>query len=390
MRRVAIAGVGQTPYRAQIPKRTEDLIFDVCKEALDDAGLTGAQVDAVVAGYAPDGLGGENAPERSYIGAAAGLGKTYFRVNTGGATGEAAFSAAVDLIQSGRADVAVAVAAERMGQVKTVPKVFNTIFDPIWEKDRSLSTLTMAGVRATRQMIMWGYTPELWAHIAVRNFDHAALNPLAQMAPSLTLEDVLSARILTWPIRKYDACPTSEGACAVVLVAEDALPEGATPAWVSGRSSHSDSYFMGDRLGRPEGDLVEVKSLKMSADKAYAEAGITDPVAQLDVIEIQAAWTHYETMALPALGICSPTEVPEVILGGFGSRKNVGQPVMNPSGSAQAANPVGCTGLVRIAEAALQVRGKAGDRQIPGCATALATSGGGTLQFASATVLTDK
>ena len=387
MRRVGIIGVGQTPYRAKIDERTEDLIFKVCREALDDAGLSHDSVDAVVAGYAPDGLGGENGPERAFIGATGGIGKTFFRTNTGGATGESAVSAAVDLIQSGRADVAIAVAAERMGQVTTVPKVFNTIFDPIWEKDVALSTLTMAGVRATRQMILYGYTPELWAHIAVRNFAHAAFNPLAQMAPKLTLEDVLSARILTWPIRKYDACPVSEGACAVVVAAEDALPSGATPAWIAGRSSHSDTYFMGDRIGRDEGDLVGLASLERSAEKAYSDAGITDPLSQFDVIEIQAAWTHYETMALPALGLCTAEDVPELVLGGFGSRDS-GRLVMNPSGSAQAANPVGATGLVRIAEAALQVRKKAGERQIPKCDVALATSGGGTLQFASCMVLT--
>lgn len=385
MRRTAVIGVGQTPYRRRHAASTDDLVFRACSEALDDAHVTAEALDATVVGLSPDVLAGHNAMDKSFIEAAHGVGRPYLRVNTGGSTGAAAAHAAIDLVQSGGADVVLVVAIERMGQAQNAARGFNTIFDPLFEKDVALSTLTMGGLRATRLMIRYGYTPQLWARIAVRNFSHAARNPLAQIAPRISVEDVLSSPLIVWPIRRYDACPVSEGACAVVIAAADAIPPAAVPAWIAGRGARSDTYYMGDRMGRPEGDLVDLAALRLATDQAYAQAGITDPHRDVDVFEIHAPWSNMETMAYAPLRICAAEDGPDLVAGDFGAWGS--STVVNPSGGAQAANPVSATALVRIAEAALQVRGRAGARQVAGCQVAVATASGGTGQFANCTVL---
>lgn len=385
MRSCSIIGSAQTPYRRRHSARTEDLVFQVCSGALGDADIDQSLIDATVVGLSPDVLAGENCMERSFIEAALGVGRTYLRVNTGGATGASALHGAVDLVQSGRFDIVMVVAVERMGQATDVPMGFNTIFDPIFEKDVDLSTLTMGGLRATRLMIRYGYTPEMWARIAVRNFENASRNPLAQLAPQVTVDDVLTSPIIVWPIRRLDACPVSEGACAAVVAADDMLSPGTSRALIAGKAARSDTYYMGDRMGRAEGDLVDLASLRLSAQEAYAHAGISNPTDDIDVFEIHSPWSNMETMAYGALGLCAPEDGPSLVATDFG--KWGSETVINPSGGAQAANPVSATALVRIVEASLQVRGIAGDRQVPDCSVAVATASGGTGQFASCTVL---
>ncbi|MFT3874139.1 MAG: thiolase family protein [Nocardioides sp.] len=384
---IAIIGVGQTPYRRLHRETTADLVGRAVREALNDAGVTRDQVDVVVTGFAPDGLAGENCPDKSFLAEAGGVGKWSMRVNTGGTTGIAAAYTAMDLLGAGYADVAVVVAVERMAQAKSVPAVFNSIFDPIYERDIGISTLSMCAMRATRMMMRWGYTQELWAQVGARNFSHAVRNPLAQIRVAHTPDDVLASKMLTWPMRQLDACPISEGVCAVVIARESAVPSGHTAAWVSGRSSVTDTYNLGDRFDPGRADLVELLPLQRAAQHAYAAAGVSSGLDS-DVVEIHAPFTSAETMAYAPLQFCKAEDGPDLVAEGFGAWGS--STVINPSGGPQAANPVGATALVRLAECALQVRGTAGDRQVQGASLAIASGQGGANQFSTCTVVTSR
>jgi acetyl-CoA C-acetyltransferase len=155
-------------------------------------------------------------------------------------------------------------------------------------------------------------------------------------------------------------------------------------ARVLGRASVSDTYNMGDRLRRPIGDLVDMITLQRSATRAYEQAGITSARAA-QVIEIHAPFTHAETMAYAPLRLCEPPQGPELVRSGFGGWGS--DTVINPSGGPQAANPVGATALVRLAECAQQVMGSAGERQVPRARLAVATGQGGANQFSTCTVV---
>ena len=378
---VAIVGVGQTTYRRSHPEMSSrELIWAASKEALDDAGLSIRDIDVVIAGVAPDALAGEASVERSGI---MGIGKPYVRVNTGGVTGSSTFFAGASYIKAGRAKAVLVFALERMGQATTSQQVFNTIFDPVYEKDFPLTTITMAALRASMLMRLYGYTDHHWAQIASRSYQNARRNPLAHLHLDVTPEDVLKSPLLAWPIHRYEACPMSEGACAMVLMAKESVGSR-KPVWVQGYASTSDSYAMGDRIHRPEATLVDLLSLRLSAEKAYKEAGVTNPVKEIRVVELYSAFSSAEAMAYPALGLCKAEDGPR-----FVERQltDPSLPAFNPSGGPQGANPVSATAMVRIAECALQVRGTAGDRQVDGVERAVATGQGGATQFSTVCVL---
>ncbi|MCW2737957.1 thiolase family protein [Nocardioides sp.] len=379
--RVGIIGVGQTGYARRHPEYSSaELIWRSAQEALEDAKVDIEDVDFVVAGIAPDALAGENSVERT---AMLGRGKPFVRVNTGGVTGSSAAFAGATYVASGRAKMTLVVALERMGQAATSQRVFNTIFDPVYEKDFPLTTITMAALRASMLMRLYGYTERHWATIAARNYRNALKNPLAQIHRELTADDILASELLAWPIHKYEACPMSEGAVAVVMANEDVVGSRSV-AWMQGFASRSDAYAMGDRIHRPEGHLVDLLSLKLAAAEAYGQAGITAPRDEIDVLELYAPFSSAEAMTYPALGMCAALEGP-----GFVDVQDTDLtiPRINPSGGPQAANPVSATALVRIAECALQVRGAAGERQVDGVRRAVATGQGGATQFSTVCVL---
>jgi acetyl-CoA C-acetyltransferase len=270
-----------------------------------------------------------------------------------------------------------------MGQATTSQQVFNTIFDPVYEKDFPLTTITMAALRASMLMRLYGYTHHHWAEIASRNYQNALRNPLAHLHLDLTPEDVLRSPLLAWPIHRYEACPMSEGACALVLVSKE-LVGTRKAVWIQGCASTSDSYAMGDRIHRPGATLVDLLSLRLSAEKAYKEAGVTDPRKEIRVAELYSAFSSAEAMAYPALGFCESLDGPRFV---EMQQTDRSLPVFNPSGGPQGANPVSATAMVRIAECALQVRGTAGDRQVDGVERAVATGQGGATQFSTVCVL---
>jgi acetyl-CoA C-acetyltransferase len=381
MSRVAIIGVGQTAYRRSHPdKSSRELIWAAAKEALDDAGLGIDAIDAIVAGVAPDALCGEVSVER---GGMMGVGKPFVRVNTGGVTGASAVFAGNSYIKSGRARAVLVFALERMGQATSSQQVFNTIFDPVYEKDFPLTTITMAALRASMLMRLYGYTHRHWAEIAARNAQNARRNPLAHLHNDITPDDVMASPLLAWPIHRYEACPMSEGACAMVLV-DGSLVGNRKAAWIQGAASTSDSYAMGDRVRRKGGTLVDLLSLKLSAQRAYAQAGISNARKEIRVAELYSAFSSAEAMAYPALGFCESADGPRFV---EAQATDKSLPIFNPSGGPQGANPVSATAMVRIAECALQVRQLAGARQVDGVERAVATGQGGATQFSTVCVI---
>jgi acetyl-CoA C-acetyltransferase len=380
---IAIAGVGQTPYRrAHADRSTADLVWEASSAAAEQAGIALADLGAFVYGVAPDGLAGLNCPEKSSF--IAPVGKPLYRVNTGGLTGASALQLAVTLVASGRTESAIAIAIERMGQAVTSQAVFNTIFDPIWEKDIALSTLSMCAIRAQMLMSLYGYTTEHWATVAARNYASACDNPYAQVRRAIPVDEIKASKLLSWPIRLYEGCPMSEGACAVVVTSR---PRRGPCAWVRGIASLSDTYAMGDRMHRPEGTLVDLLTLRRSADRAYSQAGITRPADELDVVEIHAPFSSAEAMAYAPLRLCEPADGPGFVEASLAGKVHAR---INPSGGPQAANPVSATGLIRVAEVAAQVMGTAGDIQVDGAEWGLATSQGGATQFSMAVVVSSE
>lgn len=382
-RQAAIVGVGMSPFQTSREDTDyEGLLQEAAAEALEDAQLEMRDIDAVVLAQAPDALHGIGHPEQTAAGALALGGKPLLRVHTGGATGASAAQVGWWAAMSGRFETVLVVGAEKMGDnVKGAQQVLNQIWDPALEGDLPLNTLAMTSLVAVRYMDHWKATEEDFAQIAARLRHNGVSNPNAHLQEELSTEEVLDTPVLTWPVRLGMSCPRSSGGCALVYATQERADRLDTPAaWVGGISARANTYFMGDRMGDAgDNDFTNFLELRLAADEAYRMAGLTDPASEVDVLEPYVPFSPMEPPFLEALRMCEPGEALEHARSGRWDMDGR-QPVC-PSGGVVCSNPIAVTALVRVAEAALQVRGRAGDHQVDSADLAVATGVGGDYQF---------
>jgi acetyl-CoA C-acetyltransferase len=200
----------------------------------------------------------------------------------------------------------------------------------------------------------------------VKNRENARRNPYAHLTRPLTVKDALQSRLLSWPLRLSDCCPSSDGACAVVFAGEEKANRiTGRPAWVIGAGQITDNYWIGDRPWYEDWD-----SLALLARRVYRQAKIGDPLRELDVAELYTAFSIQEIIEYEALGFCEKGKGAEMIRKGM--TRMEGELPVCPSGGVICTNPIGASGLIRVAEAALQVMGQAGARQVSDVKKALA------------------
>lgn len=371
-RAVAAVAVGQTDHVARrldvgIPELAREAV-DRCLEARE---LAFSDVDALVVGNM-EMFEGINLVEHWLVDALGAAGKPVFKLNNGGTVGASIAICGYYLVASGFYRRVLCVGFEKQSDGSTQSAI-TTVGDPVWERAVMAGAIGNFAAMTSVYVDESGVTPEQAARVAVKARRNAARNPHAHLKMAdLTVEDVLASDMLAYPVRKLDMCPSSDGACAVLLATEeDAESLAPRPAWIHAAVTAHDQQYMGDSPKR----LAEMRSLREAARRGYAYAGIDDPVRDFDVAEIYEPATYAELAMYECLGFCEQ--------GGGGRLMDAGVtqidgalPV-NPSGGVLSANPVGATALIRVAEAALQTMGEAGERQVPGVRRALATGYGG-------------
>jgi len=385
--RAAIIGVGETVFRTHINTSFRELAQEAALAALTMANMTPNDIDAVVFSMAPTEFMGVTDAEKWAIDAVGGRGKPYMRIHTGGATGGSAAQAGYYHVASGLYDTVLVVGADKVSETPDAQFILNLIWDPFFERDFALNTVTMAALQAMRHMAKYGTTEEQMAQVAVRSFRNAKNNPRAHLKGDITIDDVMASRRIAWPLKRYDCCPRSSGAAAIVIASEHVVRDRDIPAaWINGVGAIANTVWMGDRMGpRALTDLGDWEELRLAAATAYRQAGITDPVNQIDMAEIYAPFTINEILGVEALGFCKPGEGGRLSEEGF---FDVNGPLpVNPSGGTLCSNPIAVTALVRIGDAALQILGAAGSYQLPNISTALATGVGGSFQFQTCMIL---
>ena len=390
LKNVAIIGVGQSDFKYYRPGATvAELAQEVAVLATEDAGISLNEIDAVVSSQAPTSLFGIDAVQRWYVGAVGGRNKPFLRINTGGATGGSAAQAGYFHVASGLFDLVLVVGAEKIGESPDTQLILNQIWEPAWERDFALNAINMCAFQGVSHMHRYKTSVEDFARVSVRSHANALLNSHAHIRKAVTMDEVLSSRILCWPITLLQACPRSSGGCALVLASEKKAKELSTrPAWITGVQACTNTVFMGDKMDMPFNDHADFDDLTIAAEKAYAMAGIDDPLHQLDVAEIYAPFSNMEIAAAEALGFCPKGQ--GAVMGKEGAFDMDGELPINPSGGVLCTNPISVTALVRVAEAALQVMERAGQRQVKGAKRAVATGMGGSLQIHTTTVLADE
>jgi len=371
----AVVGIGQTKYTT---KREDVSIAGLVREAavnaLEDAGLTWSDIDAVIVGKAPDMFEGVVMPEIYLTDALGCNGKPMLRVHTAGSVGGSTALVAASHVQSGTFRRVLTVAFEKQSESNAMWALSNP---------QPFSTHLNAGAGGYFAPIIREYMRRSGApynvgiKVAVKDRLHGARNPLAHLQrPDITMEEVEESFMLWDPIRYLESCPSSDGACAMVIADEEhADAASRPPAWIRGVAMRSEPTMY---AGREE---VNPQAGRDCAADVYKQAGITDPRKDLDVAEVYVPFSWYEPMWLENLGFAPEGEGWKLTMEGATSLDENGDIPWNPSGGVLSSNPIGASGMIRFAEAARQVRGDAGDHQVAGAKLALGHAYGGGAQF---------
>lgn len=361
-RRVAIVGTAQLPCTAQYDGTVREMVFKVAHEVLSKAGLTRNELGTVVTSSS-DYWGGIACSNEYYLDAAGGYLKDTSKVEEDSLL---AFMYALMRVMSGHFDTALVVAVTKGSEIPTVETLSNLYGDPFYQRPAALEDLSAAALQVQSYLHKYGLDGYAAAEVAAKNLNNANLNPNALHKGKVTIQDVLASDILAYPIRALEKGALCDGACAVLLAADEAADRLAPqPAWIKGVGWSVANYYLGDR------NLVN-GTLQVAARQAYQQAGINNPLEELDLAEICESYSYQELMFTEGLGFCEPGKGSELLKKGVTAPG--GQLPVNPSGGVLGANPYVARGLYRLAEAANQVMGLAGPHQMDGVKTALAHS----------------
>jgi acetyl-CoA C-acetyltransferase len=316
-------------------------------------------------------------PELFMADAVGATGKPLIRVHTAGSVGGSTGVVAASLVQSGKYRHVLAMAWEKQSESNAM-----------WALSIPVPFTKPVGAGAggyfaphVRSYIRRSGAPtHIGAMVAVKDRRNGAKNPLAHLhQPDITLEKVMSSQMLWDPIRFDETCPSSDGACAVVIgnedVADKRVAEGHPVAWIHATALRTEPLAYSGR------DQVNPQAGRDAAKALWKAAGITSPIDEIDAAEIYVPFSWFEPMWLENLGFAPEgegwklTEAGETEIGG--------RIPLNASGGVLSSNPIGASGLIRFAEAAIQVMGKAGDHQVPNARKALGHAYGGGSQYYS-------
>ena len=374
----AVLGTGQTHH---VTKRTDVSMAGLCREAIDrallDSGLTMADIDAVVVGKAPDFFEGVMMPELFMADALGATGKPLLRVHTAGSVGGSTGVVAANLVQAGVHKKVLAVSWEKQSESNAM-----------WALSIPVPFTMPVGAGAggyfaphVRSYIRRSNAPShIGAMVAVKDRRNGAKNPLAHLQQAdITLDSVLASQMLWDPIRFDETCPSSDGACAVVIGDEESATAieatGQKVAWIHATAMRTEPTTFAGR------DQVNPQAGRDAAAALWEAAGITDPLEEIDAAEIYVPFSWFEPMWLENLGFAAPGDGWK--LTDKGETEIGGRIPVNPSGGVLSSNPIGASGMIRFAEAAKQVMGKAGDYQVAGARKALGHAYGGGSQYFS-------
>lgn len=360
--RVCIAGWGHTRFGRLREHDLEALIVQAVRDAIADAGVAAADIDAVVLGNYNGGLASEGFCSSLALQADDALRfKPATRVENACASGAAAVYHGIDLIRAGRARIVLAIGAEKMTDIGT-DAVARALASASYVKEEAVRGLTFPGIFAGIARDYFerhGDQSEALALIAAKNHANGQHNPYAQFRKPLDFAfcNTISADnpLIAAPLRKTDCSPISDGAAALVLADEaTALALGKAVAFRAAQQ-------VNDFLPLSRRDAVAFEGPALAWQRAYREAGVT--VDDLDFAEVHDCFTIAELLIYEAIGLAPRGQGARAIREGVVTR--AGRLPVNVSGGLKAkGHPVGATGVSMHALAAMQLTGSAGDMQV--------------------------
>lgn len=362
--RVAIIGMGCTVFGEHWNKGPDDLIVEAFTEALADSGIAHGQIEAAWMGNALDDINvGNSALPLAHALRLKGV--PVSRVENMCATGSEALRAAVYAVAAGAVDFALAIGVEKLkdtgygGLPLRTKGLANDLWMPYGSAPGSFAQL--AGAYAARHRIAKADLKQAMAHVSWKSHQNAALNPKAHLRKAVDIETILKAPMIADPLGLFDCCGVSDGAaCAIVTTPDVARGLGiSNPVTVKAIqlcASH------GWEMQYGEWDGSYVANTRQAARRAYAEAGVKDPRADLSLTEVHDCFSITELVTMEDLGLADEGRAPFEILDGRFDHDGA-QPCQIDGGLKCFGHPVGASGLRMAYEVYTQLLGRGGDRQ---------------------------
>ena len=367
----AVIGVGQTKYDS---KRRDVSVGGLVREAIDNAmkhaNVDWDAIDAVILGKAPDMFEGIMMPELSLADAIGAVGKPVLRVHTAGSVGGSTSVIAATHVTSGNFDTVLTVTFEKQSESNAT-----WALSPKYPYSPHIN----AGAGGYFALYMREYirrynAPENigWI-VAAKDRQNALKNPYAHLQiPNIDEKMVADTPMLWEPLRYLESCPSSDGACALVI-SNEKLAKGRKAAWIKGMAVRSEGTLSAGR------DEVNPQGGQDCASDIYKQAGILNPKDEIDCAEIYVPFSWYEPMWLENLHFCDLGEGWKLTENGTTALD--GDLPINMSGGVLSSNPIGASGMIRFGEAALQVMHQANEYQVDGAKLAMGHAYGGASQF---------
>ena len=370
-----VIGIGQTKYDAKrIDVSMPGLLREAALRALEDAQLTFADIDAVVIGKAPDMFEGVMLPENYLADAIGATGKPLLRVHTAGSVGGSTANVAISLIQAGLHERVLTIGWEKQSESNAM-----------WGLSLSppFSVAVVAGAGGYFAPLIHAYIERSGApedtgiRTALKDRQNALKNPYAHLQiPDIDFDKIANSPMLWDPIRYLESCPSSDGACAMVLATEKLAERAPTPpAWVHAMAMRSEPNQF------PGRDAVNPAAGRKAAADLYKQGRISNPRKEIDCAEIYVPFSWFEAMWMENLGFAPENEGWKMVYEGATALD--GDLPVNMSGGVLSSNAIGASGMIRYAEAAMQIRGQAGEHQVDGARKTLGHAYGGGSQYFS-------
>lgn len=364
--RVAIVGIGWSGYRSKSADLSyKELIYESAVKAYADAGVDPRkdiqsfvtvaedfhEGTSIFDEYTPDQLGAALKPVHTITG-----------------DGLHGLATAYMLVKTGQFDIVAVEGHSKASNILTLPEVTAYAQDPILNRPLRFNTHFVAGLEMNRFLFETGTTQEQCAAVVQKNRRNALNNPKAPYGADLSLEDILSGPVLSWPLGKRDSAEHSDGAIVMVLASESTARHlNDKPIWILGMGWCNDSPSLESR------EWGELPYIQKAAQIAYRQAGFRNPQGIIDFAEIDDTYSYKELQSLEALGFCLPGEAG--ILTEDGATEVDGElPVNASGGSLGMGHMIDATGLARALEVVLQLRGEAGLYQLEDVNVGLAQS----------------
>ncbi len=374
MREVAIIGIGETKIGELWDLSLRDLGIHAGLEAIQDAGVTGDEIEKLYIGNMSAGRLINQEHIAPMIADYAGLeGTPAVRIESGGASGGMALAEGFMAVASGMNDIVVVGGAEKMTDVGDVEAkdILSSTGDREWESVFGATFDSLYALMAKHHMDVYGTTREQLAQVAVKNHYNGARNPNAQFQREIPLKMVLNSPAVSTPLGMFDCAPLSDGGAAVVLCpVEIAESYSGKPVRMMGVGMGSDHMAVHDRQS-----IDTMKATNLAARRALDMTGLE--CSNMDFAEVHDNYTISEIMAIEDIGFFNKGDGgPATQRGDTALNSKIS---VNPSGGLKAkGQPVGAVGINQAVEAVIQLRDKAGDRQVDDAEYGLTHNVGGT------------